>query len=73
MCVDLAVPQGAYNTVDINAEIKRLVKAKGHDPENSITPNCNTLKSQITFAGNYKVDLRDKSSSGNLRTVLGFN
>ena len=60
--------------VDINAEIKRLVKAKGHDPDNiSITPNYNTLKSRITLAGNYKVDLRDKSSSGNLRSVLGFN
>ena len=38
-------PPGAYNIVDINAEIKRLVKAKGHDPDNiSITPNYNTLK-----------------------------
>ena len=53
---------------------KRLVKAKGYDPENiSITPNYNTLKSRITLA-----DLRDEnkssqSLSGNLRSVLGFN
>ena len=79
MWVNLAVPPGAYNIVDINAEIKRLVKAKGHDPDNiSITPNYNTLKSRITLAGNYKVDLRDgnkssQSSSGNLRSMLGFN
>ena len=72
--VHLAVPPGAYDIVDINAEIKRLVKAKGHDPDNvCITPNYNTLKSRIALAGNYKVDLRDKSSSGNLRSVLGFN
>ena len=32
--VNLAVPPGAYNIVAINAEIKRLVKAKGHDPDN---------------------------------------
>ena len=31
--VDLAVPPGAYNIVDVNAKIKRLVKAKGHDSE----------------------------------------
>ena len=44
--VNLAVPPGTYNIVDINAEIKRLVKAKGHDQDNiSITPNYNTLKS----------------------------
>ena len=47
---------------------------KGRDPDNiSITPNYNTLKSRIMLAGNYKVDLKDKSSSGNLRSVLGFN
>ena len=59
MWVYLVVSPGAYNIVDINAEIQRLalVKAKGHDPDNiSITPNYNTLKSRITLAGNYKVD-----------------
>ena len=71
---DLAVPPGAYNIVDINVEIKRLVKAKGHDPDNiSVTPNYNTLKSRITLAGNYKVDLRDGNKSGKLRSVLDFN
>ena len=40
------VAPDAYNIVDIHAEIKRLVKGKGHDPDNiSITPNYNTLKS----------------------------
>ena len=72
--VNLVVPPGAYNIVDVNAEIKRLVKAKGHDPDNNgITPNYDTLKGRITLAGNYKMDLRDKSSSGNLRPVLGFD
>ena len=67
-------PGCIYNIVDINAEIKRLVKAKGHDPDNiSNTPNYNTLRSRITLAGNYKVDLSNKSLSGNLRSVLGFN
>lgn len=71
---DLAVPPGAYNIVDINAEIKRLVKAKGHEPDNiSVTPNYNTLKSRISLAGNYKVDLRDDNSPNNLRSVLGFS
>ena len=44
--VDLAVPPGAYNIIDINAGTKRIVKAKGEDPENiGIIPNYNTLKS----------------------------
>ena len=68
------MPPGAYNIIDINAEIKRMIKAKGHEPDNiSITPNYNTLKSRITLASNYKVDLREENSPNNLRSVLGFN
>ena len=72
--VDLAIPPGAYNIIDINERIKRLVKSKGHDPGSiSLTPDYNTQRSIITLANNYKVDFRDENSSGSLRSLLGFN
>ena len=71
--IDLTIPPGAYNIEDIGAEIKRLIKSKGHDPDNvTLTANYNTLKSRISLAGNYQVDLRDDKSAGNLRRLLGF-
>ena len=71
--VDLAIPPGAYNVTDINAEIKRLIKGRGHDPDSiSLTPNYSTQRSRISLANNYKVDFRDEKSSNNLRSLLGF-
>ena len=72
--VDLSIPPGAYNITDINAELKRLIKSKGHDPDSiSLTPKYSTQRSRVTLANNYKVDLRDEKSSNNLRSLLGFN
>ena len=72
--VDLTLPPGAYNIIDINAGIKRLIKTKGHDPDNiTIEPDYNTLKSRIILANNYQVAFQDKNSKGNLRSILGFN
>ena len=72
--VDLSIPPGAYNITDINVELKRLIRTKGHDPDSiSLTPNYNTQRSRITLANSYKVDLRDEKSRNNLRSLLGFN
>ncbi len=72
--VDVVLPNGAYNIIDINAGIKRLIEAKGYKPDNiNIEPDYNTLKSRIVLAENYKVDFQDKNSAGNLRSILGFD
>ncbi len=72
--VDIRLPSGAYNIIDINAGLKRLIEAKGHKPDNiSIEPDYNTLKSRIVLAENYQVDFQDKNSAGNLRSILGFD
>ena len=70
---NLTLTPGAYNVTDINTEIKRLIKANGHEPDNvTITPNYNTLKSRLTLANGYQVDFTDATIPSNLRVVLGF-
>ena len=74
--VDVNVPEGCYEITDINDYLQRIMKENGHyDAENeqpnvSIEPNTNTLKSVLTIAPNYRVDF---SSNNSIRTVLGFN
>ena len=68
---DLALQPGAYNITDIDKEIKRLITAKGDQPDNvAISPNFNTLKCRITLSGGYKLDFTPTNS---IRTILGFN
>ena len=67
---ELKLQPGAYNIIDIDREIKRLIQADGDIPENiSISPNYNTLKCRITLKGSYKIDL---TTSNSIRSVLGF-
>jgi hypothetical protein len=62
---------GAYNILDINTEIKRLITANGDVADNiTIIPNYNTLKCRIKIRGSYQIDFTAESS---IRTVLGFN
>lgn len=57
---DLTLTSGADNVVDINVEIKRLIKANGDEPDSvTIAPNYNTLKGRITLANGYQVDCTD--------------
>jgi len=74
--VNVNVPEGCYEITDINDYLQRTMKENGHydianaQPNVSIEPNSNTLKSVLTIAPNYKVDFMSDNS---IRTVLGFN
>src|SRR6267154_4715459 len=61
---------GAYNVVDINSEIKRLISSNDDDSTSiEITPNYNTLKSRVVITNSYQIDFTVANS---IRTVLGF-
>src|SRR5688572_31949303 len=61
--VDVNVPEGCYEITDINDYLQRIMKENEHydtvneQPNVSIEPNSNTLKSVLTIARNYNVDL----------------
>ena len=71
----ITISTGCYEVVSINTYIQRTMKDMGYyDSTNSayyftISTNCNTLKTIISLASNYKVDFAINNS---LRTVLGF-
>jgi len=73
--IDIDIPEGCYEIADINDYLQRIMKEKGHydamKEECCITlqPNTNTLKSVLTIATDYKVDLTPANS---IRSVLGF-
>ena len=73
--VDIDIPEGCYEIADINEYLQRIMREKGHydatKEECCITlqPNTNTLKSVLTIATDYKVDLTPINS---IRSVLGF-
>jgi len=73
---DVFIPEGCYEITDINDYLQRIMKENGHydtvneQPNVSIEPNSNTLKSVLTIAPLYVVDFRSDNS---IRTVLGFN
>ena len=73
--VDIDIPEGCYELADINAYIQRTMKENRHyDAVNEeycikLEPNSNTLKSVLTIADDYKVDLTPANS---IRSVLGF-
>ena len=74
--VEIAIPEGCYELADINDYIQRIMREKGHydatKEEYCITlqPNSNTLKSVLTIATGYAVDLTPANS---IRSVLGFH
>ena len=74
--VNINIPEGSYELVDINEYIQRIMRENGHydstSDEYNITleANNNTLKSVLNIAANYMVDFTSKNS---VRSVLGFN
>ena len=74
--VNINIPEGSYELVDINEYIQRIMRENGHydstSDEYNITleANNNTLKSVLNIAANYMVDLTPENS---VRSVLGFN
>lgn len=73
--VNINIPEGSYEIVDINEYIQRIMRENGHydtaAEEYYITlePNNNTLKSVLGIPTNYKVDFTTENS---IRSVLGF-
>ena len=74
--VDIVIPEGSYDILDINYTIQSIMRQKGHyDSANdlyyiTIYPNTNTLKSILIVENNYQVDFRPPNS---INSVLGFN
>ena len=71
--IDINIPEGSYEIVDINEVIQRLMKEDGYydgnEPHIKIQANNNTLKSVVDINPNYKVDFTTVDS---IRSVLGF-
>ena len=74
--VNINIPEGSYELVDINEYIQRIMRENGHydstSDEYNITleANNNTLKSVLNIAANYMVDFTPENY---VRSVLGFN
>lgn len=74
--INIDIPEGSYEIIDINEYIQRVMKENGH--YNSTTnqyyialePNNNTLRSVLSISPNYKVDF---TTANSIRSVLGFN
>jgi len=73
--LNINIPEGSYEIVDLNETIQRLMKEDGHfdTAENAyhitIQANNNTLKSVLDINTNYKVDF---TTANSIRSVLGF-
>jgi hypothetical protein len=68
--LNIDISEGSYELVDIAEVIETNLRAKGHAKDITITPNNNTLRTELKIAENYKVDFTTPNS---IRTVLGFN
>lgn len=74
--INIDLPEGSYEIVDISEYIQRIMKENGHykinDDKYNITlePNNNTLRSVLEIAANYSIDFTTENS---IRTVLGFD
>ena len=68
--VNINIPEGSYEIVDIQEYIQRIMKENGHEHNLTLEPNNNTLKSVLEISPNYKVDF---TTANSIRTVLGFN
>ena len=73
--VKIKIPEGSYETDDINNTIQHEMDKRGHhDPINedyyiNISANSNTLKSVLIMEKDYQVDFNHENS---LAKVLGF-
>jgi len=57
--VDIRIPEGSYDLIDIAETIKISMKRNGHNGESiKITANTNTLKSVMEFSNDFIVDFR---------------
>ena len=68
--VEVQIPEGSYDLIDIAETIKIVMKRNRHNDESiKITANNNTLKSVLEIQGNFQVDFRLRNS---ISSVLGF-
>jgi len=68
--VDIRIPEGSYDVIDIAETIKIGMKRNGHgDVVVKISANTNTLKSVMEIHGDFQVDFRARNS---ISSVLGF-
>jgi len=68
--VDVQIPEGSYDLIDIAETIKIAIKRNGeNDDAVKISANTNTLKSVMEIQGDFQVDFRARNS---LSSVLGF-
>ena len=68
--VEVQIPEGSDNLIDIAETIKIAMKRNGHNNESiKITANTNTLKSVLEIQDDFHVDFRVRHS---ISSVLGF-
>jgi len=68
--VDIRIPEGSYDLIDIAETIKISMKRNGHNDEAvKISANTNTLKSVMEISNNFIIDFRVRNS---IASVLGF-
>jgi len=68
--VDIRIPEGSYDLIDIAETIKISMKRNGHNGESiEITANTNTLKNVMEISNDFIVDFRLQRS---IASVLGF-
>jgi len=68
--VEVRIPEGSYDHINIAETIKIVMKRNGHNDESiKITTNTNTLESVLEIQGDFQVDFRAQNSISN---VLGF-
>jgi len=68
--VEVQIPEGSYDLIDIAETMKIVMKRNGHNDESvKTTANTNTLKSVLEIQGDFQVDFRGRNS---ISSVLGF-
>jgi len=68
--VDICIPEGSYDLIDIAETIKKSMKRNGHNGESiKITASTNTLKSVMEISNNFTIDFRVRNS---IASVQGF-
>ena len=68
--VEVQIPEGSYDLIDIEETIKIAMKRNGHNEEFSkITANTNTLKSVLEIQDDFQIDFRARNS---ISSILGF-
>jgi len=68
--VEVQIPEGSYDLIDIAETIKIMMKRNGHnDDAVKITANTNTVKSVLEIQDDFQVDFRARNS---ISSVLRF-